>query len=98
MTIRVGADHGLTCCGINHAYVDRIDRSNIRGGVHQVGSTPGSIHVRVAVLLAVCVADVGTYLQPLLGLVVSLQTTCETLVAGVLDDTVLIQVACTGIE
>ena len=91
------ADDGVAV-GIQHADVNGIDGSDVGGEVHQVGSTPAGVHIRVAVGVAVGVAYVGSHLQPLLDLIVSLQAGVDALVAGIFDDTVFLQVACAGEE
>ena len=97
VAICIGADDRIAG-GIQYAHVNWIDGSNLGGVVHQVGRTQGSIHVRVGLGAGMYVADVSTQLEPAFHLVVGLDTARDTLVTGILDNTVLVEVTQAGIE
>ena len=86
MTIFVCADLRVAVL-VQHADIQRIDRSNQGCERHQVAQ------VRIGSGGAVNIAHVGAHLEPVANAVVSLQAGREALVVGLGNDTVLIQVA-----
>ena len=83
---------------VQRAYIDRIDRSDTRGVVHQVGGVPRGAQVGVGFRCRVGVTHVGTHLQPCSCLIVCLEACGKALVARIFDDTVFIQIAQAGVE
>lgn len=80
---------------ISIADVDRIDGRDAADEVHKVSlGEPcvfAIVHIGVGDGLGVGVTDIGTELEPLLDLVVGLDTSGKTLVASVLDDTIVLE-------
>ena len=97
VTELVGTDDRVAV-RIHDADIHRIDRGDVGRVVHQVGRTPGRVHVRVGLLGGLGETDVRADSDPLLHLVVGPDAGGETLVTGVLDDTVLIEITEGGIE
>ena len=82
IAVGISTDDGQSGCGVDDAHIDRIDRSNTRGVVAQVGRTQLIlVVVRVADGGAVNIAYVHTDTQPIGQVVVNLQTGIEALEA-----------------
>ena len=86
-TVRVDLD-----ATVGIAYVSRIDRSHLLGESEDVTGRSLATVVTQCVVLKAGIVHVGTNLQPLLGLIVSLQTSCETLHVTLAGDTLILQV------
>ena len=78
--------------------IDRIDRCDGRGEVHQVGRVGRRAQVGVRLHQRVHILCVHTQFQPLLGLIVGLDTARDTLIAASVDDTVLVEIAQRHVE
>ena len=97
VTELVGTDDRVAV-RIHDADIHRIDRGDVGRVVHQVGGTPVGAHVRVGLLVGLGETDIRADSDPLLHLVVGPDAGGETLVTGVLDDTILIEITEGGIE
>ena len=87
------AVHVIVLGTVSVADVERIDRGDLgRVGPDVTGRAVVTV-VAQLVEVELGVGHVGTDLEPVLGLVVSLQTGGQTLVVGLLGDTVVVQVA-----
>ena len=81
IAVGIGTDDRIAV-GIQHTYIDRIDRSNTSRIVAQVSRAKLIlIIVRIADSLAVHIANVNTYVEPLGEVIVGFHTGIEALVA-----------------
>ena len=97
VAVGVGAD-GRVAVSVQVTDKDRVDGGNPGGVVHQVGGTQGGVHVGGGQGLGVHITHVAAQAQPLLHLVVCLEADRQALVAGVGDDTVVVEVTQAGVE
>ena len=78
--------------------IERIDRSDSSGSSKDISSRSRIARILCEVTLIVGVSSVSTYAQPLLCLILSLQTSSQTLIVRLINDTLAIEVTCRHIN